>query len=284
MVNKQWKNLAANVLSFISGGILVVLPFVIYFGFKGHEFDFWYGTLLYNIGYVGNSFTGINSCLDLLVFVKDYLPLILIIVLSLFITFKRGSQKRGLVWLLSSAISLFWFLRSRMSPAYAIVTLPYIYVFFVELKLCAFRSGKSQMSYKLVMGSAIILLLLCVSKEIFDLKRDFKEENPSYWSDRKLIELVPKCDRDTFVADDWSPQNYVYENIKPCYPFFTLQDFQTKMSPTLGNKVLYAFGTLKAKWILVSDYGHTMIKPILDKYYIKVSEAGGKILFKKKKV
>ncbi|MDC7294808.1 hypothetical protein NXH67_14925 [Butyrivibrio sp. DSM 10294] len=40
---------------------LIVAPFMIYFAVKGATYDFWYGTLLYNIAYATNSKGGIMT-------------------------------------------------------------------------------------------------------------------------------------------------------------------------------------------------------------------------------
>lgn len=269
-----------NVIAFVTGAFMIILPFVLYFGLKGQEYEFWYGTVLYSIGYAKNSFTGIESWLSLFVFLKDYLPLILMLVLAIAMVSYKPARFRGFFWLASTLISLLWFLRSRLSPAYAIVTLPYIYVFVIELKSICSQSGKTKL-YKRVFIIAVLFLLLGFSKEVYNLRRNLREYNPSFWSDKELIDIIPKNDLNSFVAYDWSPQNYLYENIRPCYRYFILQDFEASMNSSLRKRVIDCFSSLRAKWILVSNYDKSLIRPILDSNYTVIAEKNGKKLMKR---
>lgn len=280
IIHKQWRNLMCNVIAFVTGAFMIILPFVLYFGLKGQEYEFWYGTVLYSIGYTKNSFTGIKSWLSLFVFLKDYLPLILMLVLAIAMVSYKPARFRGFFWLTSTLISLLWFLRSRLSPAYAIVTLPYIYVFVIELKSICSQSDKTKLC-KRVFIIAVLFLLLGFSKEVYNLRRNLREYNPSFWSDKELIDIIPKNDLNSFVAYDWSPQNYLYENIRPCYRYFILQDFEAGMNNSLRKRVIDCFSSLRAKWILVSNYDKSLIRPILDSNYTVIAEKNGKKLMKR---
>ena len=51
LINKSWKSLLQNILCFIAGALVVILPFCIYFGFYGVLKDLFFASITYNLEY-----------------------------------------------------------------------------------------------------------------------------------------------------------------------------------------------------------------------------------------
>ena len=62
-------------------------------------------------------------------------------------------------------------------------------------------------------------------------------------------------------------------DIKPCYPYFTMQDWAISCNETLGELVTEEYSSCKAKWILVEDNGSKLwIDDILNQNYVLAAE------------
>lgn len=280
---KQWYDIAKGILSFVIGTLFIVLPFQIYFSAHNLGYEFWYGTLLYNLGYAGNSQTGFNSIAALVIFLKNYLPLVLMSLLAIVLVAKAKTRLHGFVWLLSTALSLLWFLRSRMSDVYAPVTLPYICVFFIELHNLQLKLYTRRIIVSFV---ALFYFLGCANAFYRHVYVRFKEPNIAWMEEQKLIDKIPNADRNKFCAFGWmSPQLYLYADVCPCYPYFTLQEHECAMNEELSQRVVTSFSSLKAKWILVRGDNPYLISSILKQYYkpIAKSEKIGETLYMRRR-
>ena len=54
-VNKKWSNILKNIVAFIIGAVLVLVPFVIYYIKKNAIYEMFYGTIIHNIKYTLNT-------------------------------------------------------------------------------------------------------------------------------------------------------------------------------------------------------------------------------------
>ena len=62
IVHKQWKNLFKNIVTFLIGCVLVILPFAIYFYIKGAFGDLVWGTIGYNLFYTKQGVLNCTPC------------------------------------------------------------------------------------------------------------------------------------------------------------------------------------------------------------------------------
>lgn len=282
ITKKRWHDFAVNALAFVLGSLVVILPFVIYFGIHGSEYEMWYGTFIYNIQYANVASEGHNSLFYIVVFVKNYLPLLLMFLLSILLVVRKNCRVRGLVWLFSSGISLLWFSMGLKDGHYAPVILPYICLFFLELRNIISIDISTKRIFRMSFPVVLIMLSFGFAKEISDAYNCYHGTNTMWENDKKLIDIVPQKDRNAYCQYDWAQQNYIYADIKPCYPYFSLQEHAVRYNRNLRYRILNAFSSRKAKWILVSDRQHALIKPILDKYYKVVAKNGAKELMVRK--
>ncbi len=286
VVKRQWRSIAEGIALFSLGAAVVVVPFAIYFGLNGLEHELWYGTLFYSLEYASNSYAfRLGSLYVLASFVKDYLPMFIMLPVSVWLIFVKNYRVEGFAWLLSSVVSLAWFFFSRRSPMYAMVVLPYIPVSL----LCIAKMKRepdmrmSRLSRRVVMAMAIIIVLAS-SKDVFDQRRNLIGKAPEYpdTAIARLKSVIPVGDRDKFVAyNAWSADVYAYSGMKPCYPYFVLQDFEASLGHSLTPRIYNSFASLRAKWIL--DYGgnNEVIRPILDRHYHPFCTIDGVRLWKR---
>lgn len=268
---KQWSDIVKGMLSFVIGALLIVLPFQIYFSAHNLSYEFWYGTLLYNFGYAGNSQTRFNSVAALIIFLKNYMPLVFMFVLAIILIAKTKTRLHGFVWLFSTALSLLWFLRSRMSDVYAPVTLPYICIFFIELHNLQFKLY----ARRIVVSVVTLFYILGFANAFYrHVYVRLKEPNIVWKEEQRLMDKIPIADRNKFCAFGWmSPQLYLYADICPCYPYFTLQEHECEMNEELSRRIVASFSSLKAKWILVRGDKPFLISPILKQYYQPIAKS-----------
>lgn len=283
----QWRSLAEGVALFFVGVALVVVPFAIYFGLNGLEYELWYGTLLYSFEYASNSYVfRLGSPYIMAAFVKDYLPMFIMLPVAVWLFSVRSYRAEGLAWLLSSGVSLFWFLFSRRSPMYAMVVLPYIPV---SLLCIAKIKGThvealSKLSRHVVMALTLIIVLAS-SKDVLDNRQNLIGKAYEYPESiiAQLRSVIPAADRDKFIAyNTFSADVYAYSGMKPCYPYFVLQDFEAGLGRSLLPRIHESFSSLRAKWILDYGVGNETIRSILKKYYVPVSVINGARLWKRK--
>lgn len=79
---------------------------------------------------------------------------------------------------------------------------------------------------------------------------------------------VGSSERDSFIAYNTNNGIYLQMDIKPCYPYFTMQDWAISCNNSLGTLVTEAYSSCKAKWILVEDNGTELwIDDILKEHY-----------------
>lgn len=264
IVKGKWKNLGLNAISFIVGFCVVALPFVIYFAVNGILDEMWYGTLLYNFGYAGESkFIIQPRTLDMLFI--GLLGYGLIIVGILVVIFYKKNRLFGIMLVAISCVSYIWFSSSFEFQHYYMIELPYFAIMMVSIKLLFDEFKKADK--KIAKNSLIVFsvaFILFGSVGTVQLVKD-KMMNFYYynylvpvkgqiidkddWSD--LIEKLPKDYKNSFVAYNCYPKIYLEEDIKPACRFFVLQDFASSCNENLIPKVVKSFDEANVKWILV---------------------------------
>lgn len=287
VATRQWRSMAESVVFFSLGVAVVVVPFALYFGFYGLFHELWYGTLLYGMEYASNSYVfRLGSPYALASFVKDYLPMFIMLPVSVWLMSVKEHRIEAVAWLFSSGVSMFWFFFSRRSPMYAMVLLPYI-----PMSLLCIGKMKGEhavnmpkLKHRFVIALSAIIVLAS-SKDVFDNRWNFVGRVTEYPAAaiEQLKSAIPVGDRDKFIAyNAWSADVYAYSDMKPCYPYFVLQDFEAGLGSSLAPRIYKSFASLRAKWILDYGGGNEIILPILNKYYVPVGVVDGARLWKRK--
>ena len=288
MVKKEWKCFGINVLSFLVGIALLLVPFMLYFWSKGALYDMWYGTILYNLDYAaasGNDATTINGVLQLFVHFLDTWGLLLVVVLALIFNHKR--RLAGLIWTLVAIFSLAWFVRGNAFSHYGVVSLPLIAITLLEAKniIGSFSENTIRRTSKrlAIAGLSVYFIITLAS-----CWHTFRASKSSYIPNHELAETrafmkdVPQSFRDSFVGYNSEIDYYLYDNIRPACRFFALQDYQANQSPSYQKFLTENFQKNKAQWILVHGKAK-FIEPLLIKNYhiYKQDKGKGLTLYRK---
>ena len=269
---QQWQNLGANIVAFIAVFGVLLLPFVIYFASHGALYEMWYGTLLYNLEYAGSqtgSLTGLTYWSHLFVVCSSCWLLVVTGIMVMLLD--RNRRWVGAMWLVAGGLSAIWLQRSHLAPHYAIVYVPYFVISLLELnrlrKTIIPEFGKMAITaiidFELAtMAVTGVFVVKCV--DYFSTP----DARIAIW--REMISDIPEREMKTaFVGYNIYPDLYVYENIRPCLPYFALQDWEIQCGQSLKPRIRAAFSSGKAKWILIAN-GKTNIDDILAKQYTLV--------------
>lgn len=276
LVHRQYRNLAHNALAFIGGFCVLTIPFVVYFYHHGALDELWYGTLLYNMSYAVNSGQGLETFIHR-TFLRTYFDIYAFLVIGLLTVFFVKRRRIVGLWMLSASVLMwFWLISSAGFGHYGILCIPYVCITLLEA--CSTMKCHSSFLLKIATGGTLVLyFFMVVSKDIssanYLLTRD--KENVRTHVDR-LMTIVPADEYHSFIAYDATPYCYLRYNIKPCYKYFTCQNYTMSMSILHHDKVMREYNSCKAKWILMERKpGLTKyIDPILHDYYEPVATAG----------
>lgn len=269
----SWKNLGANILCFLLGFAILFVPFALYFWSKDALGEMWYGTVLYNLDYGEASHSDLSSLFGLARAFVHFLDTWLLLMVSVLLLVLRSRRRLAtIVWLAVTAISGLWFLRGYGFAHYGIISLPLVAIAFLELRsLVEERRGKvlRMGTTAIVITYAFITLSSCwYSYHLYDT---LYRENTALATYRSFLKDIPPSYKQSFVAYNCNPDFYLYEDIRPACRFFTLQDFESKSSPTLNQIMRESFGRCDAEWIMVAGKAER-ISDILAKRYKVVKE------------
>lgn len=272
MTKGEWKNLGANIIAFLAGVALLLLPFSLYFWSKGALYDMWYGTILYNLEYAsatGNDATTIKGTLQLVIRFLDTWML-LIVGLLMIVTSRR--KLAGLLWTCVAVFSLAWFVRGYAFAHYGVVSLPLVAVTLVETKELVVYISKSRkrMIFKSKLFACIFpyfIITLASCWHTFSAFRTNYVQNHDLAETRAFMKGVPSSFKKSFIGYNAEIDYYLYDNIKPACRFFALQDFEASQSPSLQKYIMEDFKKNKPKWILVDGHARYIL-PILKDYHI----------------
>ena len=263
---KQWKNLFHNILAFISGTGVIVIPFIIYFYCHGCLDEMIYGTLLYNIEYAKNAPEldpfSLNQTLYLF---KSAINGITLFVISIFILFWHKNKLRGVLWGSVAIISLMWLMSGNGFHHYFIITYPFFCIIVNEL-MSLYKENFYKAKFKRYIIFYIVLLCCACTYETYGAYKTIKTKNTNLSFYNIVNNDLPKKDRNSFVAYNVSPYIYLYLDIKPCCRFFAYQDSQASFGNSLKEKISNEYINSSPKWILVNG-DKTLIDNILNQKY-----------------
>lgn len=280
IVKKQYRNILDNALWFIAGFLLLFLPVALYFYAKGAFYDMWYGTFLYNLNYAGRSagnlIVGFLSKFCFRTYVDVYACMGAAVLLVAF-----GKERRIVGWWLLSVSLLLWYwlVNSFAFGHYGIIAVPYACLVLSEAYVWFKRN--SPMFSKLAWGGLLFAYAtMVVSKDVATTKALLAYAPKGGVAEvDTLMKLLPDEGRSHFVGYNVTPYCYLNNDITPCYPYFTCQDFTMSASREHYKRVMEAFSQCSAQWILVRKEERNVkkeiyIRPILEDNYMLVASKG----------
>lgn len=130
---RDFRNLRQNVLSFCAGFAIILLPFVIYFAAHGALYEFFFGTILFNLKYTALPLQPFPPITLAIYYGVHFMPFWILIAASLL---KISSDRRSrLAWsgLFCGAAILFMLTNFRLFRHYCTIFLPLTPLFFAVL-------------------------------------------------------------------------------------------------------------------------------------------------------
>ena len=265
---RQWANWVINFLICLSSFIISIIPFIIYFFTKGAFDDFWYATISHNFEYLSQSefksyyWYGIGS---FSLSFANYIGIILGGILVLLFNKKR--KYFAISWIVPSLTMLFLLFNSYASGNYAISSMPFFC--FVVIELSHLHYNRKSSVYPLILYLFGGLLSSGFIYQLWQTKTRDSKPNPMIGLYKKVEHTIPIEERNLFIAYNCKADIYYYTSLRPCYPYFiTMQHYLNSDKDSLRKKIINAYKTRKAKWILVRYPTYpNFIKGILNRYY-----------------
>ncbi len=261
--NGRWKNLFQNILFFLGGFLSVALPFVIYFALHGALSEMWYGTLLYSLEYLENS-----SSITIGAALSRYFLCFAFLSLGILLLLYNNKRIAGLTWIMSSVFLAIWFKSGNGFVHYGIITLPYFSIAINELKSLWESKRPFYPLFRVAYAALLLFTFLRIYSPLKGRIEIARNNGSSFISEcQHLLADIPLQERSSFVAYNYKPQIYYFCDIKPCIPYFAMQDFESRRGSTLSVRIQKSIEESKPKWILFQSDGESVITSILSKDY-----------------
>jgi hypothetical protein len=272
-INRAWINLLKNAITFILGTAIVIVPFMIYFAIKNSTYDFWYGTILYNISYaLGSS----NTLGEFIRAVPRQIGSYALIGTGLLLIIKKRHFDGFMYMAVGLGTQLMLF-NLQNYPHYSMITFPFIPIVVYELmRLIDKNKDLIRIAGIMLLIGTIVLACYKAGRETIVYVHIFKtysvarieEDNNPYKQLCDFFENIPEDERDSVVAYNACPSIYLDKDITPACKFFAYQDWQAEFSSEYTKMLNEEFLLKRPKWILFSGNEDPAIKEeVLDKYY-----------------
>ena len=271
----QWKNFLKNMNAFLIGILILVCPFGIYFGMKGHLYELYFGTVGFNLLYQ-KKITSWMIGAELKTFMQFAIVYIAYITIFISAVLAIILREYKLTWycvILAMAES--WlFLNGAGFSQYGIIAIPDITLFWTLL-LELGKEKQSKIISRLSVLAVCVYLLFAGGRMIDRIVDNMTQEKDSaIEAIAELMGYIPEESRDSFIAygDDMLKMVYLKYNIDPCYPYFAVQEWHASFSNIVREDIYRTFQSEKAQWILAGK-NTDGIQDILDKHYKLLVEA-----------
>lgn len=284
IVQKKYKDLSLNIIFFLIGFCVISLPFIVYFYYKNALSEMWYGTLLYGIEYANNSHSELPLLVYLQLFIRSFYNCFLLFTLSIIALILKIRRSEHILWGLSTGLLLLWYINSNCFPHYGYLSLPFLCIFLLDLHLISEETIMSGRIIKRFVPYFFIFIVVAACAHGYVCLINGNKSYPKLAMYKELLSKIPSKDMEYFVAYNSNLDIYYYLNIKPCYRFFVLQEFQPAFGKSYSIQLQKEYSSLKAKWILIdtSVFKPIMIKNLLAMHYFVFERKNELVLYKKR--
>lgn len=245
--NKQWKNLCVDLLWFVVGNLVVLVPTVIYFLGTGTLKEMVYATFIYNFkhGFERNTLAGVQV-INMIVLA---VPLVVVLVAGIMAIKKSDWKREGLIVVLNSGIAILLVVISRPYPHYLMIWIPAIVLGMVLMT----RMLKVKSTKGLVMWGLIVVVAIgkvgTVGLDIYSAVNS----NVGEFFDaeaREIVSGISKEDADKVIGYNVRARFYLETDILPCYKNFTFQGIHTRVDDVERREFENDLASLEAKYIV----------------------------------
>ena len=272
--NNAWGNLLKNAIAFIIGAALAIVPFMIYFAINDCTYDFWYGTILFNLSYFAQSERSIMTYIRL--FSRQIGNFALIGTGIICILKKKYFD--GMMYMALGIGTQLLLMKLFTYAHYSMITFCLLIVAIYELVNIINNTDKGEIIRKICiifLSGTILVVSYKTGKAILDMVQCYHDYsvNPSEQAVAKYRQLInfsykiPEDERDSVIGYNLNPTFYLDMDISPVCRFFAYQDWQAEFSDSYKQFLIEEFEAKKPMWIIVSSNKDTYIQNILDTYY-----------------
>ena len=264
LVKKEYRNFHVNILSFLLGFLLVVIPFLIYFYDHDALLEMLNATLIYHAEYASNPSkdilqTGIHY------FILSYINCIFLLIIVL-CKYKYCNVSIRWLWTFTAFFPFIWFCQGNGFGHYGMIVFPLFAIIITYI-----RKYEMRKTFIIFM----LLILIGFASKIRNVFVMYHWQNETIKNYKCMLQQVPTVDYTSFVAYNCHPAIYLEKNILPANRFFAMQDFGNGRLDVQKQLILESFDRSSIKWILMNDEDESEvnIKNILsDRYHIVCSD------------
>lgn len=273
--NKEWKELAKNLLAGIVGILTIAAPIILYFGMKGSLYEMVYATFLFNIKYSAKmSFVSNFSSKSTVAHMVILFSPLLFAVFVFAVKCKKTIMLAMEFILLANIMILFlgYGYNHYFTIAVPIITVMLCVLFDedngirIPMSDIVIRYGSMAM-----IAGYFILFVRIIVININDYYID-KWVQQEYEVVENSIGIIPEEERDSVLGIDVFAKYYLMGEVLPCYKYGILQKHWSNSDASIMEKTLEYVDTESPIWVMVQPgYGVEELEKILsDKYDEKI--------------
>ena len=274
-----------NLLFVLLGMLVFALPFVLYFAINNALYEMIYAVIIYNVKYATSIGTDYSLMLILKVLVRQLLLIVFAIIISIISIIKKKNTEISCAVLISSVLAICLQLITNIKVGqYVAVQAPIIVIaacLLVDLKSKK-NIGKVFLYGLSICGLAILVLNNVVG--VTDLVKirnnsvtyDFEEES------KEIVSQVDDVRNSKIVAYNVQAYFYIAADVKPCYRYCVLQDWQSQRDKEMQKQIKSQFSSLKADYIVENLAEKRKCDNIINKDYKEIYRTKQLKLLKKK--
>lgn len=263
--DSRWKEFIRLVFFCMIGFVIVVIPFIIYFYFKGALNEMWYASFVHNIEYIAHSKFKNYSLYAIGSFILSYAVYFGTILSSLLIIlFNLPSKKDAFIWFIASTITIIFVIHTFARGTYGTSSLPLICFMIFQIDELLRHISRPLIMY---CGSIIVSLVIIVfSFQVYQEISRNKNTDLAFF--KSVEQIIPPSERNSFIGYDIFPDTYYYTSLKPIHRFFITYAVCIGKGDTLIKKIRKEYKEKKAKWVLVRNTRNPFfIKDIIQQSY-----------------
>lgn len=282
LYGKRFKCVLFNVLAFVGGTVLIIVPFSLYFATMGCFDEYIFATLTFNVLY-SNSFGPwilTANIKDILIYLYYTIPFSCALVAGiLFLALKK--KRLAVYCLLCWCLEAYLFFSSAAFTFYAAITTAQCAILINAA--CELNGGWGKV-FKIGICAALALYAALSAVNMVRVShRALSQENPELVPAQELIETIPENERQEVMlfGNNWTKPLYLEYGIHPQYKYYNIQAWHSNFSGKVREEVHDQFANGDAKYIVV-DETQSYIADILEERYDLVNENDGISLYELK--
>lgn len=282
LYTKRILEIKKNVVAFISGLVIWIIPFLVYFYINDSLEQIIFSVLTFNFTYAKSmNWLSHVSMEDIRNFIITNF-LAWIIFLPVLIRSFKHDYKIAMLYLLVGMINVLYLCNVMIWIQYPLVFLPQVVLVMNEI------ISINKIKNNLAKWVAIVCAILIVMQGYSTVKRSLNPyEIYCEYSIHKirewepLVHHIPPSEYDSFVAygGNETKEIYLLTGMHPYYKYYMIQEFLGCFSDDVKKDIHDIYNNGDVKWILNNKNENKNIQDVLNNRYKKVAETKSYVLY-----